>query len=187
LAVLLIMQSISSCTIEKRLYRNGWHVDAGRKNFSPLVPETKSTIDYEEKINHPNIEFKNELISASTEEITEEFILKNELHTDLIKEQPETVYIQKSVKGFVKKKPFKKIPALKLDELYRIMLIGAAFFIIIIGIYVLVQVSLHGGLVLFGLALFCIFVALAPNYISDVIVSMFREIGAFFLSLFSMF
>jgi membrane glycosyltransferase len=186
-AILLTLLSLSSCTFEKRLYRSGWSIDFKQKSTPAIITEKEQLAPSENIDFQAETESEQEFTSASTEVVPEILLTKKKSLPIQINSPAEPIITLEEANKKSFKKTIKKTPARKLDELYRIMLIGAAFFIILIGIYVMVQVSFNGGLIVFGLALLCIFVALAPDFISDVIVSMFREIGSFFLSLFRTF
>jgi hypothetical protein len=168
--------TLFSCQVEKRIHRDGWYIN---RSSTPAAPaRTEKTLSSSEVLLHTEQSgLEAVLVTAGKENIP--FLYeekKSPLNIDnaafLAEEKEE---IQKEYIGTSK---IKDVPSVQLDDGIRFFLIMAAFLFILMGIVVLRNTGLNPGLFLFGLALSCIFLAVAPDWISDPVfyflVSFFR-------------
>jgi hypothetical protein len=164
----------SSCQIEKRLYRNGWNIQRGSREV--MVKKTERQ-EIELSFLHESEDYLQEHVSVPKEKTG---IIKFNRNIPIPKQTSSAINQEIILQVMPDAMEPKKIPSENLDDLYRILLIMAAFFIIIIGIVVLATTGFLPSLIFFGLAAFCVFLALAPDWLSDsiasVIVNVFRGI-----------
>jgi hypothetical protein len=178
LLLLITITMLYSCNIEKRLYRDGWYVNRSGISAPALKTEIGANLLNQNNLSAEVVIQEDGFASISEESTIVVAEKRNFFH--------EKDYAEETAEGFFKRDDLsvsldiEDTPKLWLDEIWRILLVMASFFIIIIGIVVLRTSGLNAGLIVFGLALFCIFIALAPDWISDpivfFIVSFFRNI-----------